>query len=158
MFCLPAKPPGRSLVPPTRKGTNGFSTAGVTAIVMFFLTRTFWALPLTYLHFPKSARAYLSPQSFKMITFAAAPLVLTPFVRDQPWPWLRPVGGSLALCQRFVSCLSCYPCRNNIRWVGHVGFAFDKYLAHDIIQVVRFVGGNLGVCVSFSLDWENVSP
>ena len=30
----------------------------------------------------KSARAYLFPQSVKFITFAAAPLVLTPFVRN----------------------------------------------------------------------------
>ena len=44
---------------------------------------TFLVLPLTYLYLPKSARAYPFPQSVKVITFAAALLVLTLFVRDQ---------------------------------------------------------------------------
>ena len=55
----------------------------VTANFMFFDRGTFWVLPLTYSYLPKSARAYLFPQSVKFITFAAAPLVLTPFVRNQ---------------------------------------------------------------------------
>ena len=46
-------------------GTNVFSTNGVTADFMFL------------------AREHLFPQSIKIITFAAAPLVLTPFVRNQ---------------------------------------------------------------------------
>ena len=67
-----------------RKGTTGVSTNGVTANVMFLFNRgTFRVLPLTYFYLPKSARAYLFPQSVKFITFAAAPLVLTPFVRNQ---------------------------------------------------------------------------
>ena len=33
-----------------RKGTNGVSTNGVTAIFMFFDGGTFWALPFTYFY------------------------------------------------------------------------------------------------------------
>ena len=41
-----------------RKGTNGVSTSGVTANVMFFDRGTFWALLLAYFCLPKkSARA-----------------------------------------------------------------------------------------------------
>ena len=40
-------------------------------------------LPLTYFYLPKSARAHLFSQSVKQHIFAAAPLVLTPFVRNQ---------------------------------------------------------------------------
>ena len=50
---------------------------------MFFDRGTFWVLPLAYSYPPKSARAYSSPNLTKIITFAAAPLVLTPFVRNQ---------------------------------------------------------------------------
>ena len=39
--------------------------------------------PFAYFYLPKSARAYLFPQSVKLVTFAAAPLVLTPFVRNR---------------------------------------------------------------------------
>ena len=64
----------------SRKGTNGVSTNGVTANFMF-LTETFWLLPLTYFYLPKSARAYLFPQSVEIhFLFAAAPFLLTPFL------------------------------------------------------------------------------
>ena len=46
-----------------RKGTNGVSTNGVTANLISFDRGTFWVLPLTYFYLPKSARAYLFPQS-----------------------------------------------------------------------------------------------
>ena len=49
---------------------------------MFFDKGTCWVL-VTYFYIPKSARAYLFPNLTKLITFAAAPLVLTPFVRNQ---------------------------------------------------------------------------
>ena len=55
----------------------------VTANFMLFDRGTLWVLPLTYFYLPKSARAYLFPQPVKVITFAAAPLVLTPFLRNQ---------------------------------------------------------------------------
>ena len=65
---------------------------------MLFGRGTFWVLPLTY--FPKGARAYPFPPICRnSLTVAAAPLVLTPFVRNQkhvsqevlrllpaPWP------------------------------------------------------------------------
>ena len=62
-----------------RKGTDGVSTNGVTARFMIFGRGTFRALSLTYFYIPKSARAYLFPQSSnlsKFITSAAAPLVM----------------------------------------------------------------------------------
>ena len=51
---------------PSQKGTNGVSTNGVTAIFMFFDRWTFWVLPLADVYLPKSARAYLFPQSVKI--------------------------------------------------------------------------------------------
>ena len=51
---------------------------------MSFDRGTFRVLPLTYFYLPKSASAYLFPNLSKLITFfAAAPLVSTPFVRNQ---------------------------------------------------------------------------
>ena len=77
-----------------RKGTNEVSTTGVTVNVMFFDRGTFWALSLAYFYLPKSARAFRFPNLSKFMIFAAAPLVLTPFVRNQvctsahsPPPW-----------------------------------------------------------------------
>ena len=66
-----------------RKGTNGVGTKEVTADFCFFDSGTFWVLPLTCLYLPKSARAYLFPDVSNILTLAAAPLVLTPFVRNQ---------------------------------------------------------------------------
>ena len=65
------------------EGQNGVGTNGVTADFMFFDRGTFRVLRLTYFYLPKSARAHLFPNLSKFITFAAAPLVLTPFVRNQ---------------------------------------------------------------------------
>ena len=63
-----------------RRGTTRVSTNGVSANYILF-DRDFWVLPLAYFYLSQSARAYLFPQSFN--TFAAGPLVLTPFVRNQ---------------------------------------------------------------------------
>ena len=65
-----------------RKGTNGVSTHGVTTFFSFF-DGFFWVLQLTYFYIPTSARVYFFPNLSKLITFAAAPLVLTPFVCNQ---------------------------------------------------------------------------
>ena len=62
----------------SRKGTNGVSTNGVTANLMFFDRGTFWVLPLTYFHLPKSARAYLFPQSVKIHYFCSRPISVDP--------------------------------------------------------------------------------
>ena len=67
----------------TRKGTNGVSTNGVTANLMFFDRGTFWVLPLTYFYIPKSARAYLFPQSVKIDYFCSGPISVDP-VCPQP--------------------------------------------------------------------------
>ena len=48
-----------------------------------FVRGTFGALPLTYFCIPKSTRAYFFSNLSKLIPFAAAPLVLTPFVRSR---------------------------------------------------------------------------
>ena len=69
-----------------RRGTNGVSTDGVTANFMLYIyIYTFWVLPLTYLTiiFPKVPGRTFFPNLSKLITFAAAPLMLTPFVRNQ---------------------------------------------------------------------------
>ena len=57
-----------------RKGTNGVSTNGVTANFMLFDRGTFWVLPLTCLYIPKSARAYLVPQSVGIPYFCSGPI------------------------------------------------------------------------------------
>ena len=61
-----------------RKRTNGVSTSGVTADVVFFDRGTFWVLPLTYSYLPKSARAYLFPQSVKTRYFCGGPTSVDP--------------------------------------------------------------------------------
>ena len=67
-----------------RKGTNGVSTNGVTEFFRLFDRWTFWVLQLTYFYLPqKGARAYIFPQPDKIYDFAAAPLMLTPCVRNQ---------------------------------------------------------------------------
>ena len=76
-----------------RKGTNEVSTDGLTANLVFFCCDRgiCLVLPLTYFYLPKSARAYLFPQS-------AAPLVLTPFIRNQDGRGRRdPRRGARAL-------------------------------------------------------------
>ena len=50
---------------------------------MFFGRGTFWALPLTYFIIPKVTGRTFFPNRSKFATFAAAPSVLTPFVRNQ---------------------------------------------------------------------------
>ena len=66
-----------------RKGTNGVSTNGVTAKFMCFDRGTFCVLPLTYFYIPKSARAYLFPQSVKINYFCSCPFSVDP-IRPQP--------------------------------------------------------------------------
>ena len=66
-----------------RRGTDGVDTNAVAAKFMLFDRGTFWVLPLTHFCLPNSARAYLFSNLSEFITFAAAPLVLTPFVRSQ---------------------------------------------------------------------------
>ena len=61
-----------------RKGTNRVSTNGATAIVMVFDGGTFGVLPLTNCYIPKSARAYLFPQSVKMYYFCSGPISVDP--------------------------------------------------------------------------------
>ena len=56
------------------KGQMMVSTNGVTAIFIMFGTGTFWVLPLTYLYIPKSARAYLFPQSVQIHYFCSGPI------------------------------------------------------------------------------------
>ena len=47
------------------KGQMGSALIGSLQISCFFDGGTFWVLPLTYYYLPKSARAYLFPQSVK---------------------------------------------------------------------------------------------
>ena len=78
--CLHRRPPHRVEL---GKGQMGSALMGALQTSCFD-RGTFWVLPLTHFCLPNSARAYLLPQSVKIrYTFAAAPLVLTPFVRNQ---------------------------------------------------------------------------
>ena len=63
---------------PFLKGTNGASTNGVTANFIFFDRGPFWVLPLTYFYLPKSARAYLFPQSVNNNYFCSGPISVDP--------------------------------------------------------------------------------
>ena len=63
----------------SRRGTNGVSTNGVTAIFMLFDRGTFWVLPLTYFYLPQSARTYFSfYQSVKNRYFRSGPISVDP--------------------------------------------------------------------------------
>ena len=64
------------------KGTNGVSANGFTANFVFF-DSLFLGTPVNYFYLPKSTSAYFFPNLTKSITFAASPLVLTPFVCNQ---------------------------------------------------------------------------
>ena len=62
----------------------------------------------TSLHLPKNARAYLFPNLSKLITCAAAQLVLTPFVRDQaPMRRPRPMSPRAPFSRRRVCARPC---------------------------------------------------
>ena len=66
------------------KGADGVGTHGVTANLMLLDRGTFGGLPSTYFYItPRVPGRTSFPNLSKSITFAAAPLVLTPFVRNQ---------------------------------------------------------------------------
>ena len=77
----------RPLAWTNRKGTKGVSTNGVTANFMFFSTEGLFGCPHepTFI-FPNVPRCTFFPKLSKFSTFAAAPLALTPFVRNQTKP------------------------------------------------------------------------
>ena len=54
-----------------------FVRKGVTAIVSL-MTWTFWVLPLAYFYLPKSARAYLVPQSVEIHDLFSGPISVDP--------------------------------------------------------------------------------
>ena len=85
------------------KGRMGSALMGSLQIACVCYGWTFWVLPLTYFYLPKSASAYLFPESVKNITFAAAPLVLTPFVRSQGMSRARGRVKEEPVC-RLTSC------------------------------------------------------
>ena len=61
----------------SRKGTNGVSTNSHCRCHVFD-RGTFGVLPLTYLYLPKSARAYLFPQSVRINYFCSGPISVDP--------------------------------------------------------------------------------
>ena len=79
-----------------RKGTAGVSTNGIAANLMFFDRGTFWVLQLTYLYLPKSARAYLFPQSVKNSYLCSGPISVDPIC---PQPSDRGCGIGLETCK-----------------------------------------------------------
>ena len=62
-------------------GTNGVSTNGVTAIFVF-LTEGLLGTPINLLLSPQLPGPTFFPNLSKIVTFAAPPSVLTPFVRN----------------------------------------------------------------------------
>ena len=66
-----------------QKGTNGVSTNGVTANFMFFDRGTFLGYQSVNICQSLSFLHTIFPNLSKIITSAATPLVLTPFVRSQ---------------------------------------------------------------------------
>ena len=84
------------------KGTNRVSTKLSLQMFMLFDRGTFRVLPLTYFDLPKSARAYLFLQSVEIhISFAAAPFVSTPFVRNQGAPVVTHTSESRPVIRLF---------------------------------------------------------
>ena len=60
------------------KGQMGSALMGSLQMSCFFDRGTFWVPPLTYFHLPKSARAYLFPQSVKTHYFCSGPISVDP--------------------------------------------------------------------------------
>ena len=87
------------LLPTLGKGRTGSARMRSLQFVMLFDRGTCWVLPSTYFYIPRSARANLDPQSVKFLTFAAAPLVLTPVVRNQPPPCPRACAVAGSVCR-----------------------------------------------------------
>ena len=77
----------------TRKGANGVITNGVTVICMFF-DRDFLGTPVNLLLSSQKCQGVPFCLNLStLITFAAAPFVLTPFVRNQDDPDSDRGGG-----------------------------------------------------------------
>ena len=67
----------RTAAPASERGQTGSALMGSLRILVF-LTGTLWVLPLTYFCHPKSARAYLFPQSVKIHQFCSGPISVDP--------------------------------------------------------------------------------
>ena len=71
-----------------------------------FLTGTFWVLPLTCFYLPKSARAYLFPQSVKIHYFCSSPISVDPICP-------QPISGfATALSQHTLRAVAAPRCHN----------------------------------------------
>ena len=79
------------------KGQMGSALMGSLQTCCFLTEGLFGILPLTYFHLPKSARRTFFPNLSKSNTFTAAPLVLTPFVRNQIFGCLSDSGRAASL-------------------------------------------------------------
>ena len=92
--------------PTSRKGTDGVSTNGVSANVVLFDRGSFWVLPLICFYIPKSARAYLFPQSVSFYYFCSGPISVDP-ICSQPRFRNRAVATHIARCVN-PTCCYCY--------------------------------------------------
>ena len=136
-----------TLIPPAAKfgkGQMGSALMGSLQISCFFDRGTFLVLSLTYFYLPESARAYLFPQSVKIITFAAAPLVLTPFARNQivtrgvgrrVWRSLRIPAPRILKC-RSLKTIVRPPARAGENWDAH--WTSTKAPAHELQTAVPY--------------------
>ena len=114
-FCDDPVCPDPVRQPSIGKGQMGSALMGSTS----------WVLPLTYFNLPRSARAYLFPPICRnSLLFSAAPLVLTPLVRNgippsseshgpcRPPPAPGPAHPpAVARCRLLVLGLYGIPCR-----------------------------------------------
>ena len=85
------------------KGQMGSALMGSLQISLF-LQRDFLGTPVNLLLSPQSAWEYLFPQSSKIVTFAAAHIVSTPFVRNQGifiFALSCAMGGAVATVLKF---------------------------------------------------------
>ena len=82
---------------------RGFGKGQMGSALMGSLQMScFWVLPLTYVYLPKSARAYLFPQSAKTHYFCSCPVSADPILsatsrRSSPWRSEAGDDGSLQI-------------------------------------------------------------
>ena len=71
-------PPRGAAAGARERDKMGSALIGSLQVSCFLDRGTFWVLPLTYFHLPKSARAYLFPQSVEIHYFCSGPISVDP--------------------------------------------------------------------------------
>ena len=130
--------------------TNGVSTDGVIVFVLCFLTEELLVTPISINWYSQRCQGVpFCPNLPKSITFAAAPLALTPFVRSQETTGTAPgrphAHVIVAICYPFsqfceikVSLLSLQTQPNTAPILFQKGVEYGKYVCGARVAVVRF--------------------